>query len=222
MSPHTFRLLLGLTLVTAGPLASQSSDSATPPIGAIEPAGALPPGWTARPDKGGEAKTIKFVEMQPGYHLTLGPATILYRTSDQAEGPFHTLATFRQTKKPPHPEGYGLFVGGQDLSSDTQSYTYFLVRGDGTYLIKQRKGNQTTEISKGWTAHPAVKKENAKGETSNLLEIDAKQDPSKVRFKVNGQTVYTAEARGMQLFGIVGIRANHHVELHIEDFAVHR
>ena len=95
-------------------------------------------------------------------------------------------------------------MGGQALSGKRQRYTYFLVRDDGTYLIKQRHGDRTTEISRGWTPHPAIKKGDAEGKTSNLLEIDAKENPRNVSFKVNGQTVYTTEASSMELKGIVG------------------
>jgi hypothetical protein len=211
MPPMMIRTLIGSLLLVTGPALAQSPK-----------AGALPAGWTARPDEGGKAGEIRFVTMEPGFHLTLGPATILYRAEDRAKGPFHTLVTFHQTKKPRHPEGYGLFVGGQNLAGKDQKYTYFLVRGDGTYLIKQRKGDATSEISKGWTPHAAVKKEDAEGKTTNLLEIDAKQDPQKVEFKVNGQTVYAAESKRFDLGGIVGIRANHNLDLHFEGFAVHQ
>ena len=139
--------------------------------------------------------------MEPGYHVTLGPATILYRKTDRANGPFHTLATFHQMKKLEHSEGYGLFIGGQTLDGKAQKYTYFLVRDDGSYLIKRREGDKTSEVSKGWTAHPAVKKGDAAGKTTNLLEIDAKQNPNKVDFKVNGQTVYSADAKSMDAQG---------------------
>jgi hypothetical protein len=213
-------LFAGLVL-GAGPAFGQSSDS-TPQRQTLQPAGSLPAGWSARPDKDGDLKKIKFVRMEPGYHLTLGPATILYRSEDRAEGPFHTLATFHQMKKLEHSEGYGLFMGGQSLSGKDQRYTYFLVRDDGTYLVKQRMGDKTAEVSKGWTSHTAVKKGDAQGKTSNLLEIDAKRDPNKVEFKVNGQTVYTTAPGKLELAGIVGLRANHNLDIHIEGFAVHQ
>jgi hypothetical protein len=185
-------------------------------------ANAFPAGWSARPDGKGDAKNIKFVTMAPGYHLTLGPATILYRASDKATGPFHTLAKFHQMKKLEHSEGYGLFMGGQGLTGKDQKYTYFLVRDDGSYLIKRRDGEKTTDLGAGWTPHPAVKKSGADGKATNLLEIDAKQNPGKIEFKVNGQTVHTADAKAMSTNGIVGLRANHKLDLHIEDFALHQ
>jgi hypothetical protein len=218
-----FRIFLSAILLVASRLAAQSTDTAmSQQGGAIQAATALPPGWTARPDEGGDPSKIRFAVMEPGYHLTLGPATILYRAEDLAKGPFHTLATFHQVKKPRHPEGYGLFIGGKQLEGKNQTYTYFLVREDGAYLIKQRKGDSTSAVTKGWTPSSAVKKADAQGKATNLLEIDAKQDPKKVDFKVNGQSVYSAPADMIDLTGIVGIRVNHTLDVHIEGFAVHQ
>jgi hypothetical protein len=215
-------VLGALWATSALPATAQSTDKTPDRDQAVPGGGSLPAGWSARPDAQGDIKSLKFVVMEPGYHLTLGPATILYRERDMVSGPFHTLATFHQMKKLEHPEGYGLIFGGQELNGSGQKYTYFLVRDDGTYLIKRREGEKTSEITKGWTAHPAIKKGDAKGNTSNLLEIDAKVDPSKVGFKVNGQTVYTADAKSMNLKGIVGLRANHNLDVHIEGFDVHK
>ena len=152
---------------------------------------------------------VKVVPMGKGMHVTLGPAVILYRASTRGSGPFHTLATFTQTRKTPHPEGYGLFYGGQLLEGGGEKYTYFLVRGDGSYLIKRRDGEQTTNITKGWVPSPAVHKLSAKGTATNLLEIDNKRDPSKVVFMVNGQPVHTLEPAA-DVDGIVGIRHDGH------------
>jgi hypothetical protein len=209
--------ILTLSLLSTS-LAAQSADSTR----AVPDAEGLPAGWTARPDDKGNPKDIKFVVMEPGYHLTLGPATILYRKEDRAEGPFHTLATIHQMKRWEHPEGYGLFFAGRDLEGPNQSYTYFLVRDDGTFNIKTRKGNNAVQVSDGWKPNPAIKKADAKGATSNLLEIDAKSDPKRVSFKVNGKEVYSQKARSDNLKGIVGLRVNHNLDVHVEGFALHQ
>ncbi len=99
---------------------------------------------------------------------------------------------------------------------------YFLVRQDGSYLIKRRDGDKTSEITKGWVTDAAVKKPDAKGSATNLLEIDHKRDPSKVVFLVNSKPVYTADAKAMDLDGNVGLRINHNLDVHIEGFDVHR
>jgi hypothetical protein len=189
---------------------------------AVAGGGALPAGWTVRPDGKADRKNVKVVTMGSGLHVTLGPAIILYRAANDGTGPMHTLATFTQAKPGEHAEGYGLFFGGKALDRPDQSYTYFLVRQDGSYLIKRRAGEKTSDLSKGWVASPAVKKPDAKGGSTNLLEIDAKEDPAKVRFLVNGQTVFTADAKDMPVDGAVGLRVNHNLDLHIEGFDVHR
>jgi hypothetical protein len=223
--------MLSATLLLSSlalPLSAQGADTATvrhhhdEAGDAAEGAATVPAGWTVRADEKGKPKNVKVIEMGKGLHLTLGPAIILYRAEDGGSGPFHTLATFTQTKKTDHPEGYGLFFGGQDLTGAGQKYTYFLVRQDGSYLIKTRDGEKTSEITQGWVKHSSVHQPDAPGAATNLLEVDAKRDPAKVGFKVNGQTVQTVDASSLNLKGIVGIRANHHLDLHVEGFAVHR
>jgi hypothetical protein len=52
--------------------------------------------------------------------------------------------------------------------------------------------------------------------------VDNKRDESRIAFLVNGQEVYATAAKDMALDGIVGIRANHNLDLHVEGFDVHR
>jgi hypothetical protein len=214
---------LSMTLTFPVLLSAQSSESAAgkDPDQTVKGA-TLPAGWTARPDAGGNAANIKFVTMEPGYHLTLGPATILYRKGDQVSGPFHTLATFHQMKKLEHPEGYGLFLGGRDLEGRAQAYTYFLVRGDGKFTIKRRQGEKVTQVTQGWQSHPAIKPADANGAATNLLEIDAKVDPKRVSFMANGKEVHSIPANKMETKGVVGLRVNHNLDVHVEGFAVHK
>jgi hypothetical protein len=195
--------------------ATRDSDHAAPGGGSV------PAGWSVRADEA-DARNARIVSMGSGLHLTLGPAVILYRADTRGAGPFHTLATFTQTRPSKHPEGYGLFVGGQGLEGAEQKYVYFLIRQDGSYLVKRRDGEKTTDVSKGWVKHPAVKQPDAKGSATNLLEVDNKRDPKRVGFLVNGQEVFGADAKTMDLSGIVGIRANHNLDLHVEGFDVHR
>ena len=183
-------------------------------------AGALPAGWSARIDRDADLSKAKFVTMEPGWHVTLGPAGIFWRDTDKANGPFHTVALIHQMKAPTHPEGYGIFYGGQALTGEGQKYTYFLVRGDGTYLIKERNGAETRNVSEGWVQHAAVKQQDAEGKTVNKLEIDATGE--QVRFLVNGQEVHSMAAEPGSLNGNVGLRMNHNLDLHVETFAVHQ
>lgn len=220
------RVLSALTLLMSLPLTLTAQESRTADQEhadhAVAGGGTLPAGWTARPDGKADLTNVKVIPMGSGIHVTLGPAIILYKPATDGKGPFHTLATFTQTKPTEHAEGYGLFAGGRGLSGAGQSYVYFLVRQDGSYLIKRRTGDQTSNVSKGWVADPAVKKIEGKGSSTNLLEIDHKRDPSKVVFLINGKAVYTADAKAMDLDGIVGLRVNHNLDVHIDGFDVHR
>jgi hypothetical protein len=189
---------------------------------AVQGGGTLPAGWSARTDDNAGIRNVKVVPMGKGIHVTLGPAILLYRAANAGTGPFHTLATFTQTKPTTHPEAYGLFYGGQDLDGPRQRYTYFLIRQDGSYLVKRRDGEKTTEITKGWVASPAVRRIEGQGSSTNLLEIDNKLDPTKVVFKVNGRPVYTLDAKATDVNGAVGMRVNHNLDLHVDGFDVHR
>lgn len=217
-SLFTAVLLAALVL----PLAAQQDAKAhSDPDHPAAGGGAVPAGWTVRADRG-DASGASITQQSGGLHVVTGPAIILYREDKTGKGPFHTLATFTQTKPSAHPEGYGLFFGGRSLDGKAQQYTYFLIRQDGSYLIKQRDGENTTDVSKGWVSSPAVKKPGADGTATNLLEVDHKKDPSKFRFLVNGQEVYSAAATTMQADGSVGLRVNHNLDVRVEGFDVHR
>ncbi|HEY9015993.1 MAG TPA: hypothetical protein VIM84_13140, partial [Gemmatimonadales bacterium] len=69
----TIAASLFLSLSIAPFLTAQSNTPTADP--AVPRTSGLPPGWTARPDDKGDLKDVKFVVMEPGYHLTLGPAT---------------------------------------------------------------------------------------------------------------------------------------------------
>ena len=88
-------------------------------------------------------------------------------------------------------------MGGKGLDGAGQQYLYFLVRQDGSYLIKRRDGEKTSDVSKGWVPSEAVKKPDAKGSATNLLEVDNKRDPGRVAFLVNGKEVYATDAKAM-------------------------
>lgn len=185
------------------------------PAGAVAQDPALPDGWTARPDRPGRA--IAFAAMGSGHHLKPGGSGIVYREADKAGNKFHAVATFVQTVAPQHPEAYGMFLAGKDLAGDAQSYVYFLVRGDGKYTVKRRTGATAPTVVE-WTEHAAIVKQDADGKARNTVEIDAAGD--KVVFKVNGKAVY--EMAEADRAGIVGLRLNHGLDVHIDGFAVHK
>ena len=218
---------LPLLIVLAAPVAAQQPAYPAPAAPAAHNADpdhmvqgtGLPTGWAGRPDGGRPLAGAKFEAMGTGFHVTTGPAVILYRAADRAVAGFHTLATFTQMKAPAHPEGYGMFVAGNALDADGQAYIYVLVRGDGTYLIKRRVGATVTTIV-DWTASPAVNKADSAGKATNKIEIQS--SGGKLAVTINGQKLYEMAATPAETSGNVGLRVNHNLEVHVEGFALHR
>ncbi len=215
--PRGSCLTLGVLLALPVALLAQGADPTT----AVAGGGTLPAGWHAHTDKNAPLANVKFVSMGNGYHTTLGPAVILWRDADTASGSYHIVATFTQTKAPRHPEGYGLLFGGRDLAGAMQRYTYFLVRGDGTFLVKRRSGDSTSFVTPDWTPNPAVvKADSATSAATNELGVAVKGDS--VRFVVNGKDVYVTKVANVDAAGVVGYRVNHNLDVHLKALEVHR
>ena len=182
--------------------------------------GSVPAGWQIRlDDKDATRYTttdVRFVPMGGGFHITSGPAAI-YPGAELPNGPFVLEATFNQTKAPAHPEAYGLFFSGKELeNSDKQEYVYFLVRGNGHFLINHRAGRDVHKIF-DWQENAAVKKQDANGQSTNQLTVRAGADS--VRFLANGQQV-AAISRGVisNPGGRAGLRVNHNLDVHVTGF----
>jgi hypothetical protein len=180
--------------------------------------GALPTGWMTRLDNGStKADGVSVMAMGSGLHFKSGPAGIYYRQADTKSGSYEVHATFNQMEPAAHPEAYGLFIGGSNLAAANQKYTYFLVRQDGKFLIKRRDGAQTPNVV-DWTDSAAVKKTDASTKGANTLSIAVA--PDKVRFLVNGTEVGSAPASQVDTGGIAGLRINHNLNVHVENFGV--
>jgi hypothetical protein len=176
-------------------------------------------GWWARLDDPKEPRTgLKFVTMGTGRHATTGPTVILYDPEEDWEGPYTTKATMTMTKLASHEVAYGLFVGGQDLDTDKQRYTYFVIRQDGKFLIRKRTGATVSNVAGDWADHAAIQKPNAQGSQTNALAIGVGRDT--VTFMVNGQTVATQPRSAVDAVGISGLRIGHGLDLQIEGFSV--
>jgi hypothetical protein len=176
-------------------------------------------GWWGRLDDPKESRSgLKFVTMGTGLHATTGPNIILYDPDEDWEGPYTTKATLTMTKPASHQVAYGLFVGGQDLDTDKQRYTYFVIRQDGKYLIRKRTGATTANVAGDWADHAAIQKPNAQGSQTNELSIQVGREM--VTFIANGQTVATQPRTAVDAVGISGLRIGHGLDVHIEGFSV--
>ena len=208
---------LSLLALAAAPLAAQGADDPTHKVAG----GALPAGWMGRTDRATDKLTdAKFVAMGSGFHATSGPAAIFWNPKTITSGPFTATTTLTQTKAPTHPEAYGIFFMGKDLDTPTQAYMYFIVRGDGKYMVNHRAGEAVHKLIP-WTDNAAIVKADANGKATNKLTVDATKADS-VRLLVNGTQVAALPVN--QLFGstngLVGLRVNHNLDVHIGDLTV--
>ena len=217
------KLILTLALaVAASPLAAQGHQH--DPDHAAQGGGTLPAGWQARLDRAeANLSGVRFVSMGDGFHATTGPAVILWNPAHAATGEFSAHATFTQTKAPTHPEAYGLFIAGSNLEGSQADYMYFLVRGDGKYMVRHRAPNGDLHTIAEWTENAAIHKQDAEGKATNALTVEG--GPWGVRYLINGTKVaewLTANVPYLKSAGQVGLRINHNLDVHVSNFGVDR
>lgn len=178
-------------------------------------------GWQVRSDNDADIAKLVFVEMKPGWHITTGSvAGIFYRPDMTGVGAYEaTFKAYLFGPQPAHAEAYGLFVGGKDLPGAGQQYLYFLIRNDGKYLIKTRSGTVTKDVVP-WSPAASIKTlaPNDSGTVLNTLKIDA--TPTVVHFLVNDVVVASKPRAEVAVDGVVGLRVNHLLNLHVTDLSV--
>jgi hypothetical protein len=183
-----------------------------------------PKGWKVRADRSTSATdpdaagAIKFVTMGTGFHATNPQAAVYWNPANTATGNYTLKGTFVLQKPSGHTNYYGLVYGGSGLDGASQSYNYFLVAQDGSWLVKHREGEATSDITPK-APNEAVKKPDASGKSTNTLEV--RVQPTKVDYVVNGTVVHSAPKTGAnaKTDGVYGIRVNHLLEVHVDGLA---
>ena len=182
-----------------------------------------PKGWMMRADKSTSVSDpdapgpIKFMAMGSTLHAVNPQAAVYWNPANTMAGNYSLKGTFTLVKPSGHTNYYGLVFGGRDLEGPTQSYVYFLVAQDGTWLIKRRNGDAATLDVAPKMANAAVKRPDATGKSTNALEVKVMGD--KLEYLVNGTTVHTMPKAGLTTDGIYGIRVNHQLEVLIDGLA---
>jgi hypothetical protein len=184
-----------------------------------------PAGWKVHIDRSQNAQDpddksgVTFMAMGKGFHVSGGPAGTYWHPSNTATGNYTAKGTFTLVKPSNHTNYYGLVFGGNGLDGASQTYTYFLVAQNGTFLIKQRNGEQTSDIQRA-TANPAIKTPDNTGKSVNNLEVRVAGD--KISYVVNGTVVHTTPKSAAKTDGIVGFRVNHVTEVMVDGLEVQK
>ena len=181
-----------------------------------------PKGWKVRADRSTSASdpdaagTIQFMAMGSGFHAINPQAAVYWNPANTATGNYTVKGNFTLLKPSNHTNYYGLVFGGTDLDNARQSYMYFLVAQDGTWLVKKREGDASAVDVVKKTPNDAVKKPDASGKSTNALEVRVGAD--KIDYVVNGTVVHSMPKSGAKTDGIYGIRVNHQLEVQIDGF----
>lgn len=211
-----YSLLLAAALATAPPLLGQDADRSVK-------GGVMVPGWKARVDRraASQGKTVndsKFAAEGGAFRLSVGPAGNFWNDANVAKGDYVVKATFKEHKMTAsHPHSYGIFIGGADLESDTETLMYCIAYGNGTYSVKTFHGaNVVTLVDRA--ASPALHKADANGESTN--EIGWRVKGGKPACVINGTEVKSFERSDVvapdklvSTDGVYGIRVSHNLEL---------
>ncbi len=180
-------------------------------------------GWQVRVDKSTSAADpdaagdVKFMAMGSGFHAVNPQAAVYWKLGDTGTGSYSLKGQFTQLKVSDHTNYFGLVFGGSALDGPQQSYVYFMVAQDGTWLIKRRNGANTEDVA-ARRASPAVRQPNPNGQSTNTLEVRVTGDT--IVYSVNGTTVHTTPKAGITTDGTYGFRVNHHLEVQVDDFGV--
>jgi hypothetical protein len=178
----------------------------------------VPAGYTGVPDHADAKITdAKYTANAGRWEVQTGPAHIVFAPKDSFKGEYQVSTTIDQLEKPKHPEAFGIFLGGSNLTNPAKAkYGYFVVRGTGEYLIKTRDGDNTTTIV-DWTASPKVPKEDASGKATYKMSIHVA--PDTVHFIMDGSLVTAVPKSKFPTVGIAGVRINHNLHLAVTPLA---
>jgi len=179
----------------------------------------VPAGYTGVTDHPDAKITdAKYTSTGGRWEIQTGPAHITFAPKDSAKGQYQVSTTIEQLEKPKHPEAYGVFLGGTNLTDPAkQKYGYFVLRGTGEYLIKTRDGDNTTAVV-NWTADPKLPKEDASGKATYKITVHVA--PDTVHFLVNGNLVAAVPKSKFPTDGIAGIRVNHNLHVAVTPLVI--
>jgi hypothetical protein len=168
--------------------------------------------WRTNPAAGVDlAAAGDSLVVETGPHAVLWPAA-----GGELAPPYTVRAVFEKRHGRLH-EGYGIVFGGSGLEGPEaqQAYSYFLVRGDGSFLVKRRQGAETPVV-RDWTQHAELHRDREEAGQPNELEVRVGE--AEVAFLVNGTEVARVPAAELPVRGLAGVRTPHEILLVVRGF----
>jgi hypothetical protein len=205
--------------------ASASSAQAQETSHAVAGGGVAVPGWTGSVDareasRGSTIANAKFAAEGGGFHVTTGPASTYWNPANTATGDYTVKATFTEQKYMglnDHPHPYGVFIAGNKMGTDQQSYLYCAAYGNGNFIVRGF-GPQPFQMNGRGEPNAAVHKAAAQGSpVTQEIAMSVKGDD--VRCAINGTVVATYKKSDLvqsgklaSTDGVYGVRFAHNTE----------
>src|SRR5687768_1601681 len=183
-------------------------------------------GWTGQIDaaeaKRGQAlSNAKLVSSGNTLLVTTGPAVAYWNPSNRASGDYTVKATFTEPKYMnvnDHPHPYGIFIGGNDMGTDQQSYLYCAAYGNGNFIVRGFGPEPFQLNGRRGEANPAVHKAAGTNQpVTQQVSLSVKGD--KVECSINGQKVASYDKSALvtagklkSTDGVYGIRFAHNTD----------
>jgi hypothetical protein len=183
-------------------------------------------GWTGKIDAA-EAKqgqllsNARLATNGNALHVTTGPAVAYWNPSNTASGDYTVRATFTEPKfmnLNDHAHPYGIFIAGNDMGTDSQTYLYCAANGNGSFIVRGFGPEAFQLNARRGEVHAAVNKAAAKG-APVTQEIAVSVMGDKVQCAINGTVVATynksdivAPGKLKSTDGVYGIRFAHNTE----------
>jgi hypothetical protein len=214
------------TAVVVGLLIASSGAAAQDVSHAVANGGIKVAGWQGKIDpgeahSGAKLEGAKLEKVGNDLHVTTGPAVAYWNPSNVATGNYTVKASFTEEKYMGlnnHPHPYGLFIGGNDMGTDAQSYLYCTAYGDGRFIVRGFSGDSTFRLNGRGEPNAAINKASGVG-ASVTQEIALSVKGDKIECAINGQVVGSYDksaAVGANKLkstdGVYGIRFGHNTE----------
>jgi hypothetical protein len=217
---HGFAIAVAaLTLVPAPGKAQEAARS-------VAGGGISVPGWAGQIDaseakNGMKLSDAKLAPEGKDMRVTTGPAVAYWNPANKASGTYTVKAKFTEPQfmnVNTHPHPYGVFIGGNDMGTENQSYLYCAAYGNGSFIVRGF-GPASFQMNGGrGAASPAVNKAAGKGEPVSQ-EIALIVSADKVECSINGTVVASypkadlvAAGKLKSTDGIYGIRFAHNTD----------